>query len=1009
MSHKNISIHWKRVVSVLLGYALLSSLLGLAGSASVMASIPSEPHLPLNQTDMSTYLRLRDEAIARLRGLPYSDPGVRARAIQLMEHQEHLMQVGQAPQRSASTWTSIGPAPIPNGQTAPSVPVSGRVTAIAIHPTNPNIVYVGTAQGGLYRTLDGGSTWTPLMDTAQTLAIGAVTIDPLNPSTVFVGTGEGNSSLDSFFGVGLYRITTADTAPVLAGPFETRIAGTGTVTGTGHAFLGTSINTIVVDPANDNRIFVGNTWGFSGRSGDFAATMADLGLYFSPNALAGSPTFSRVSGLPGGGNGAVTDIVFEPGSSNNLLVGELDVTFTGANDGIYRTTNASVASQSPSISPVFTRTYTPGTYTNFKLAINKVGITVTVVAPNGYSGGGSLLKSTDGGQTWPTTLTSLGAPGSGFCDGQCWYDIAVAMDPTDANKIYLGGAAVSTNSSILVKSIDGTTFARSEASLHPDEHAMAVAPSDPSIVYTGNDGGVWKSANFGATWTSLNNATFNATQFESLAVHPSDRNFTIGGTQDNGTNWYKPDGTWTRADYGDGGFALIDQNAVNTTTVTMYHTYYNQTNNLIGLARVLSTTNASDGNWSFLGCGGTPNGINCGDNVLFYAPMALGPGNPNTLYFGTDRLYRSTNQGTNMTVVSQAPFVSGKTISAIGISPQNDNVRIVGLQNGKVYATTTGSTSLTDVTTTTMPTAYVARAVIDPNDSNTAYVTFDGYGFTHHIWRTTQLSTGASAWLPTNFSVDVPVNAFVVDPANSQHLYAGTDIGVYASIDGGNSWVPFGTGLPRVAVFDMAIQLNNHILRIATHGRGLWEIGLIEDTPIANLNASNSSPTALSHSTAFTATISTGSNVSYAWNFGDGIVGATSAISTATHTYASVGQYTARVTATNSISTVFATTPVTVTDAPISGLSASNNSPTLVNHVTALTATISAGSNVLYTWNFGDSPVLDYGASVSHTYTAWGNFTATVTATNSLNTVMTTTPILIMPYRLFLPLTLKNF
>ena len=825
-----------RLVSILLACSLLS--LGTSASADGPVTNP-DPHLPAfaaGQIDPSTYLQMRDEAIARLRGLPYSDPaGARARAIQALDQQEQALQAMRGPQAPGSTWTALGPAPIPNGQTTPSVAVSGRVTAIAIHPLTPTIVYVGTAQGGLYRTLDGGTTWTPLMDSAQTLAIGAVTIDPVNPSTVFVGTGEGNLSLDSFFGVGLYRITNADTTPVLAGPFDTRVAGTGTTASNPHAFLGSSITKILVDPLNDSRIFVANTSGLSGASGDPLATHADFGLYFSANAQAATPTFSLVSGLPsspGTGLGAVSDMVFEPGNSSNLLVGLQDADFSGIDDGIYRTTTAALASQLPSISPVFTQTYSAGgsTFMNFRLAINKVGLTVNVAAARGgFSDHGRLLKSTDGGQTWPTTITTF-AGHAGFCGGQCWYDNALAIDPTNANKIYLGGAADSPGAtSILVKSTDGTTFVRSEGSLHADEHAMAVAPSNPSIVYTGNDGGIWKSVNSGATWTSLNNSTFSATQFESLAVHPTDRNFTIGGTQDNGTPWYQPNGTWTRADFGDGGFALIDQTAVDTTTVTMYHTYSNSTNQFIGLARVTSTSNASDNHWDFFGCGSgaTPNGIACTDNVLFYAPMALGPGSPNTLYFGTDRLYRSTNQGTSMTVVSQ---VFGADLSAIGISPQNDHARIIGLTDGTVLATTTGANPLTNVTSGSMPAAYVARAVIDPNHSNTAYVTFDGYGFTNHIWKTTTLSAGASGWAATNFNVDVPVNAFVVDPNNSQNLYAGTDIGVYASPDGGATWAPFGTGLPRVAVFDMAIQNSHRILRIATHGRGLYEIGLVNVT-----------------------------------------------------------------------------------------------------------------------------------------------------------------------------------
>jgi hypothetical protein len=359
----------------------------------------------------------------------------------------------------------------------------------------------------------------------------------------------------------------------------------------------------------------------------------------------------------------------------------------------------------------------------------------------------------------------------------------------------------------------------------------------------GTDGGIYKSTNGGASWTSLNNTGFNATQFQSLALHPSDREFMIGGTQDNGTEFKRPDGTWTRADFGDGGFSLIDQSSVGTANVTMYHTYFNQTNALIGFGRVNTAACATDGQWAFRGIfGGAPdptplcdgsvgeifNGITISDAVEFYAPMALGPGTPNTLYFGTDRLYRSTNKGDLMTAVSQGPIVAGQTVTAIGISPQNDNVRIVGLSNGNIFRTTTGANPLNNVTGP-IPVKYVARAVIDPTNVETAYVTLAGFGLAagQHVWKTTNLSNAAPTWTAAGTGIpDVPVNAFVVDPAIPNNLYAGTDIGVYRSTDGGTSWTPFSSGLPRVAVFDMAIQATNRVLRIATHGRGIWEISL---------------------------------------------------------------------------------------------------------------------------------------------------------------------------------------
>ena len=846
--------------------------------------------------DTEDYLRMRNAHNRRLRGLmdPSFQPWRRNGAIYTTQQREQQLQdavatgsgdpafIGPlAPNASApiipasliTPWTPLGPAPIPNGQTTGvSQAVSGRVTVIAVHPTNENIVYVGTAQGGLYRSLNGGATWTALTDNALSLAIGSIAIDPLDATTLVVGTGEGNLSADSFFGVGIYVIKNADTTPQLLGPFNKDGANT-------DIFTGRAITRVLVSPTDDNIVFVATTSGIGGIGADsipsvITANLPSRGLYRSTNFMSANPTFTKITVQPANaGNRGITDIVF--GATPNILLAGVNGFSTGGNDGgIWRTTNAFDPV------PTFTNQVVVGTPTatiQIKLASNTVGGVTTILAATGENpattpaapGNGSncgapgwVRRSTDGGVTFGLGLIQT----SGFCNTQCFYDMAPAMDPTNSNIIYLGGSAnADTNppratcrSNVLTRTLDGTNFTRIDTGLHADTHAVAVAPSNPNVVYFGSDGGVWRSSNQGTTWSSINTAGFNATQFQSIAVHPIDRNFSIGGTQDNGTNFFQPDATWTRADFGDGGFALIDQSATDTTNVTMYHTYFNQTNNLIGFGRVTTTANAHDNGWGFLGCNGTVanNGFRCADTVLFYAPMTLGPGTPNTLYFGTDRLYRSINRGGTMTLVSQGPFQAGVAVSAIGISPQNDNVRIVGLRNGGVFATTTGANPLLNVRSASMPAKYVSRAVIDPNNPNTAYVAFSGFGIAgQQIWKTTNLNANPPTW--TNAAAglpDVPVNGFVIDPLNSNMLYAGSDIGVFVSSDGGNTWNPFGTGLPRVAVFDMAFQGPNRLVRIATHGRGAWEIAAAKAQALVTVAASPN-PSTYGDNVTFTATV----------------------------------------------------------------------------------------------------------------------------------------------------------
>ncbi len=809
---------------------------------------PDVPRTWKNVMSKEEYMLRRAEHLALLRGigtgLPF-DPALRMQAIQQLEEQQSRLLAAKEAATSDSgkqseaalsaaaisgTWNPIGPFPIPNGQTVGvSTPVSGRTISIAVHPTNPDIAYVGTAQGGLYRTINGGTTWVALMDDALSLAIGSVVIAPSNPEVVFVGTGEQSFSGDSFFGVGLYRIENASTAsPTIIGPINRDAANN-------DVFSGRAIGEILVHPTDSNIIFVSTTSGIGGIGPAVPAILPNRGLFRSTNAMSASPTFTKlaVTNIGVGENRNIVDLAMEPGNPNRVIasvVGTVALATTpptpADNGGLFITTNA----LDPT--PTFTKTLdlagTNSTATRTELAINKVGGIVTVYAASAV-GTGSVYRSTDGGQTWTLTVDN------NFCNPQCFYDICIDVDPNNANRVYLGGSpalvfGISNNA--------GTSFTASQNGLHVDSHAIAVSPSNPQVIYFGSDGGIYRSNNAGATWTSLSNTTFSATQFMSVAIHPSDPNFTIGGTQDNGTEMLRFDGTWRRTDFGDGGYAAIDQSS-SPTGATMYHTYFNS--NAIGGSVVgyafSEDVNAFE-NWTFRGCqiAGTGNGITCTDSVLFYAPLENGPGSPNTIYYGTDRLYRSDNKGLLNVVSSQAPIEintavtppAGIPISAIGIAPANDNIRLVGLRTGGLWGTATGSPVLNNLDPTNIvPNVFVARAAIDPNDSNVAYVTLSAFGVTN-VWKTTSLAS--PNWTPANGSganvlPQVPVNAFVIDPADSNRLLAGTDIGVFSSDDAGANWFPVGTGLPRVAVFDMGIT-SERKLRIATHGRGMWEIPL---------------------------------------------------------------------------------------------------------------------------------------------------------------------------------------
>src|SRR5260370_15927328 len=267
-----------------------------------------DPDLPSKfrgKIDKEAYLRARDEYIGLKRGYeagrPF-DPLARGRAIQQMERQEKGRLIESMingsltpPVTTDAAWTPLGPSPLPINSLGAG-PFSGRVTAVVVDPTNPNKVYLGAAQGGVWRSIDGGVTWVPIFDSAQSLAIGALALAP-DHTTLYVGTGEFNGCGDCFFGVGLYRIDTVDTTPTLVGPINpSQTIGNLTY----NIFNGRAITKILVHPTDPATIFVSTARGIGGSGATslgVVPAIATRGLYRSTNATsaAASVTFQKLT------------------------------------------------------------------------------------------------------------------------------------------------------------------------------------------------------------------------------------------------------------------------------------------------------------------------------------------------------------------------------------------------------------------------------------------------------------------------------------------------------------------------------------------------------------------------------------------------------------------------------------------------------------------------------------------------------------------------------------------
>jgi uncharacterized protein (TIGR03437 family) len=473
----------------------------------------------------------------------------------------------------------------------------------------------------------------------------------------------------------------------------------------------------------------------------------------------------------------------------------------------------------------------------------------------------------DGGTNWTQVTTPQTL-------GQANYNLELTVDPTNANVLYYGTQANSVNSAGTVfRSANGgqswTDLSRGDGNegLHADTHAIAVSAANPNIVFTGNDGGVWRTNNANentVTWRNLN-GTLNITQFQAIALHPTNPNFVIGGTQDNGTNIFRGSLTWQHSRGGDGGFTLVDQ----SNPQVLYHTFFNQNNSGGQRAQIGPEISLNGGStWLRRGCFGcsTQQGnFNPADRVGFYAPMAQHTGytgsNGNVVYFGTHRLYRSADQGITWNGLGTssdgfgADVTNGGTgrLSAIAAHPSlanNQEIVWVGSNDGSIRITLNANAgtnaTFTNLTKAPLPNRFLTDIALDRNNTQRAVITFSGFNSVTpttpgHVFLTTnqgQSWTDISGNLP-----DVPVTSVAINPNDPLTIYIGTDLGVFQTTNGGSTWERLGNGMPRVATFMVRYHAASNSLFAATHGRGVYR--LTTSRSLATVSAASFTATAI--------------------------------------------------------------------------------------------------------------------------------------------------------------------
>ncbi|HPI19430.1 MAG TPA: T9SS type A sorting domain-containing protein [Candidatus Kapabacteria bacterium] len=426
--------------------------------------------------------------------------GARVKAIQQVRKMENGSKNKVQLLASQPEWKNIGPTQ-----------VGGRVKTVVHHPTLQGTVYIGAAAGGIWKTTNFGSTWTPLFDKENSLSMGALAIDPNNPDILYAGTGEASTNTDAYLGSGMYRTTDAGNSWNLIG-----LSKVG------------AFSKVYVHPLNSNVIYAG-------------ATKRENGFYKSTDA--GNTWYSTYTG-------SVTDLTINPNNLNELFIGVSGTGIFFSSDGGENWVERNVG-------------FPTGLgRISVQLAPSNPTTLYTLMEVNSFA---RIYKSSNYGVSW--YLSYSGA--ESFFNGQGWFDNFIEVHPSNPNIVLAGGIDVFRTSNGGT-SWTNTTDGYGVGNVHVDQHSANFFPQNPDIVFLGNDGGMYASNNAGVTWADVNNG-LEITQFYAMAIDKSKKNMNYGGTQDNGTVGNTSNTTWGNVAGGDGFSVIVDPDNPDL----IYGEYYN--------------------------------------------------------------------------------------------------------------------------------------------------------------------------------------------------------------------------------------------------------------------------------------------------------------------------------------------------------------------------------------------------------------------------------------------------
>lgn len=653
-------------------------------------------------------------------------------------------------------WTNVGPSGV--GSMQPHWGInSGRVRGLGVHPVDPNIAFVGSASGGIWKTVDGGESWADVGVHLESLTFGAIAFDPQNPDVIYAGTGEPSYNGYSYDGHGMYK--------------SEDLGETWRFVGQDDFGIQTRFSGVAVDPFDSDIVYA------SLFTGD------QPGIWRSVDA---GENWQRVIEAVNG-----LDVLTHPGREGRVYAVSRNG-FQVSNDHGETWIEQNTGLPAPSEYDWLTRMH---------LALHYDGNLTTIYLAIHWQNQVGVYKTINDGLSWEQIF---------YVDSgeQGWYDLDIGVSPNDANHAFL-------LTNILRETTDGINFTPVTipgsddpywgSPMHVDYHQIAYSLSDPDIIYVGCDGGVYQSLDGGLNWEHRNNG-IRTLQFYRMSSSPSDADVMYGGAQDNGSfhTFDQGETEWPNSYGGDGMDNFVDHTNPN-------YVYMSSQNG--GLVR--SNNRGLPGSFSAIRIPGN-------EPKAWIAPYFMHPWDNNIIYSATSKPYRSTNRGNSWQAMGDLEFENA--ISQMAQSPVNPNHLLVAQGSQRPQITSDGGQTWS-ARGSGLPGRNITRAVFHPWDENTLFITFSGFYEGDKLYRSTNL--GESWHNVSGDMPNIPCNTFYIDRADPNFWLLGTDIGVYYSHDGGQTWTRE-TGIPMVPVLDFDYFESDDVkyIRAATHGRGVYQAEL---------------------------------------------------------------------------------------------------------------------------------------------------------------------------------------